>query len=224
MKNVKKIALSTAALVSLGSVPALAQGFTSHHEVAGESYAPYVEDLSAEQKLEVRKYLNYEQREPCQFYRPIPEGFVRDGCDLVHEAPPQQKVTQRVQARVVSPAPKSDLTVSNILTDYEINFAFDSSVIEPAAVNTLDRVASEIQRYKPREVTVSGHADKAGPSSYNIGLSEKRAQAVSNALNERGITNRILSKKAFGESKPAVNTKDGVALRENRRVVVEFRK
>ncbi|MBU0859490.1 MAG: OmpA family protein, partial [Alphaproteobacteria bacterium] len=79
-------------------------------------------------------------------------------------------------------------------------------------------------RYNPREVTVAGHADKSGASDYNIALSERRAQAVSKVLTERGVANRVITQEAYGEAQPAVDTPDGVKLRENRRVVVEFLK
>ncbi len=217
MKNFKKIALSTVAVIGLGTSSAMADGFTSHHSVDEKPYEQYAENLPADEKLELHEYLNYEQREPCQFYQPIPQGFVQDGCHL-KRVQPEQKVVEAKQ-----PVQKK-MYVNNVITDYEVNFAFDSAAIEPAAGDTLNKVADEIKQYNPREVTIAGHADKAGPMDYNLQLSQERAQAVSDALSDRGVANRILDKEAYGENKPAVDTNDGVALRENRRVVVEFRK
>ncbi len=220
MRRFKLFTLGTlaaiSASVSTSIVYAADSGFTSHHSAEAQPYADYAKQLPAGRKLELREYLDYQQREPCQNYQAVPQGFVRDGCSLRREAP--ERLVQR--QRVPQPDP---LQVSNVLNDYEINFAFDSANIEPAATNTLDQVSREIKRYNPREVTIAGHADKAGPSSYNVGLSQRRAQAVSDALNDRGIANRILNTQAYGESRPAVDTRDGVALRENRRVVIEFR-
>ena len=216
MKLYKYCTLAGVALIGL--TPGLAKadamtsgGFTSHHLVEEEPYEPYAEALPGDEKQELREYLDYETREPCQFYQPIPQGFVREGCQLV-----------RVEPRKV--AVKKQVAVNNVIEDYEIHFAFDSAAIEPAAGNVIDQIASEIRQYNPREVTVEGHTDKAGSSDYNIALSERRAEAVSEALSDRGVENRVLDKKAMGENDPAVNTQDGVKLRENRRVVVEFRK
>jgi outer membrane protein OmpA-like peptidoglycan-associated protein len=226
MKNSKLTILGTVAVAALSISSAQAMDksghFTSHHLVDEKNYETAAAKLPAEEKLELREYLNYEQREPCQFYQPIPNGFVREGCHLVPER--QERMVRKSQTVVYKTEPTKDLAVNNVITDYEVNFAFDSAAIEPAAGGTLDQVAREIKKYNPREVTVSGHADKAGPSDYNVALSERRANSVSNALTERGITNRILDEEAHGEMDPAINTKDGVALRENRRVVVEFRK
>ncbi len=227
MKYSHLLALSTVALIGLNGASAFADtynnshngaGFTSHHLVDAEPYERQAENLPADEKLELREFLDYEQREPCQFYQPIPQGFMKDGC---HVVPIEAKKVVQVQKQAPAPQP---VKVSNVLSDYEINFAFDSSKIEPAAGNTLDTIANEIKTYQPREVTVVGHTDKAGPNDYNQKLSERRANAVSNALTERGITNRILDQNAVGESQPAVQTPDGQPLRENRRVVVEFRK
>jgi len=216
MTRFKTIILSSAAIVTMGAGPVTAAGFTSHHAVDGKPYENYAEQLPAEQKLELRNYLDYTDREPCQNYRPAPEGFVKVGCHLE----PASGMRDVVQVR----EPVDNLRIRNILTDYEINFAFDSAAVGSSATGTLDRIAREIEEYDPREVTVAGHADKAGPSDYNVDLSQRRAEAVSEALNDRGIENRIIDKEAYGENKPAVDTRDGVALRENRRVVVEFRK
>lgn len=217
MRHLTTLAMAGVAAIGLAATPALAaeqEGeFTSHHEVPQEEYEPYAEQLPADEKLELREYLDYTQREPCQFYQPIPQGFVRDGCHLKRVEQEQETVA------VIEPAaqPKT-------LAEYELHFEFDSANIEPSAGNTIDRIANEIQQFNPNEVTVQGHADKAGPSDYNIGLSKERALAVSQALTSHGVQNRVLDPKAYGESKPAVQTPDGVPLRENRRVVVEFLK
>jgi outer membrane protein OmpA-like peptidoglycan-associated protein len=220
MLHIKKLALYSAAVITMtGAGLAHADGFTSHHSVSEKTYAHYAEKLPAEKKLELREYLEYTavDREPCQNYRPAPEGFVKDGCSLKRIAPEVPKVA-------AIPAKVENLKMSKVLTDYELNFAFDSAAIEPAAGHTIDKIVTEIKDYAPKEVTVTGHTDTAGPSSYNEGLSKQRADNVSMALTERGITNRIIDEKAHGEQDLAVQTNDDVALRENRRVVVEFRK
>lgn len=228
MKHSKLLTLATVAAIGLTIAPAQADqystsnynnrtaGFTSHHLVDKEPYRNKAENLPGAEKLELREYLNYETREPCQFYQPVPQGFMRDGCHL--------RAVPIETTKVVVQEPKEPVKVSNVLTDYEINFAFDSANIEPAAGGTINQIASEIRQYNPSEVTVSGYTDTSGPSDYNVRLSERRAQAVSDELTRRGVENRVLDKRAYGQTHNAIETPDGVALRENRRVVVEFRK
>lgn len=220
MRNFKTLALSTVAVIGLtvaGAQAGTGANFTSHHLVEEEPYEVYVERMPGEEKLEIREYLDYEQREPCQFYQPIPQGFMRQGCDIVPKQPPvktamvEQKVTTRTVKR-------------HVLSDYEVNFVFDSANIEPAAGGTLDQVAREINKYNPREVTVGGHADRSGPADYNMELSQRRAQAVSDALTERGVKHRVIDEEAHGENDLEVPTPDGVRNAANRRVEIEFLK
>jgi outer membrane protein OmpA-like peptidoglycan-associated protein len=179
---------------------------------------PQISEPSAETVQELRYYYEYEEREPCQNYLPVPEGFVRKGCHLY------------VPYREPRPAPPPPATAQvvtqqqTVLTSYEIHFAFDSAGIETDANATLDQIAREINTYRPSDVTVAGYADKSGAQDYNLRLSQRRADAVSQALTSRGVTNHVIDEKAFGETHPAVDTPDGVKLRENRRVVVEFLK
>lgn len=186
-----------------------------HHLVAHEDYIQY---LTPEQILELNEYLDYAHREPCQHYREPPTNFYWEGCKLKYRYP--QPVAQQQPAPVVAPVPVK----KDVLMSYAVNFDFDRAVVDSEAMAVLDRVAREITTYNPGEVTVSGHADRAGAEGYNDRLSGKRASAVSAALTARGVEHRVIDQKAFGESDPAVETGDGVALRDNRRVVVEFLK
>lgn len=198
--------------------------FTSHHAVAHQPYAQYVSRLSAEEKLRVRRYFNYEQREPCQNYMRPPAGLIRRGCDLFPPSAPVAAAPVIQTERTVTRKTTEDLNVSNVLTSYEIHFDFDRSEIEAPGRETLDQVARDIKKYDLSEVVVAGHADRSGPADYNDALSQRRAEAVSRALRERGIENRILDMRAYGESEPLVPTRDGIPLRENRRVEIQFRK
>lgn len=222
MMNLKQTALGTVVLIGMVSGGAHA-GNSFLQGALHTSYAESVHNLSDYQQQMLADYLNYEQREPCQFYQPIPKGFIRDGCDIKYKTYPMKKArTMQKEKKPAKPQPKDELHLSDVVVNYEIHFAYDSAVIEPEGQIILDKVLKEINDYKPSEVTIAGHADKAGPAAYNVKLSERRASAVSKALHERGVENRILEQEAYGENWPAVPTEDGVALRENRRVVINF--
>ena len=227
MSKLRILALGTVAAIAMapttGAFAIDTANFTSHHLVEKKSYENYVEKLPAERKLEVREYLDYETLEPCQFYQPIPDGFVKEGCDIIRIEP--KKVVAPAPAPAPQPAPRpAPVTYNKVIQDYEVNFAFDSSNLSGDANSTLDTVAQEIRTYNPAEVTVQGHTDTSGPADYNVKLSQRRAMAVSNALTSRGVSNRVIDAKAYGENGLAVPTDDGVKLRENRRVVIEFLK
>lgn len=213
MKRLKTIALVSVSGVALFTVPAHADnyanmnGFTSHHLVDGMPYEGYAESLPADDKIELHQYLNYEQREPCQHYQPVPDGFIEVGCELK----PIQQETHKTVTKTVT-----------VLKDYTINFGFDKDNIETSEMATVERIADEIKHYNPSEVLVAGHTDTSGSDAYNQDLSKRRAMAVSEALTKRGVKNRVLDERAYGENQPAVETGDGVRLRANRRVFVQF--
>ena len=68
---------SVALLTMLTANTASADGFTSHHTVEEKPYSSFAKQLPAEEKLELRNYLEYTDvdREPCQNYRPAPTGL-----------------------------------------------------------------------------------------------------------------------------------------------------
>src|SRR3546814_3032840 len=71
-------------------------------------------------------------------------------------------------------------------------------------------------------VMLAGHADKSGAASYNVGLSQRRADAVRAYMTSKGIPDGVISTEAFGESAPRVETADGVRELQNRRVEITY--
>jgi outer membrane protein OmpA-like peptidoglycan-associated protein len=69
---------------------------------------------------------------------------------------------------------------------------------------------------------LAGHADKSGSAQYNVGLSQRRADAVRSYLEGRGVPGGAIASEAFGESRPLVETADGVREPQNRRVEITF--
>ncbi len=69
-------------------------------------------------------------------------------------------------------------------------------------------------------ISINGHADRAGAAAYNMRLSERRARFVMQALKAAGISEKLMHYFAFGETDPAVPTRDGVAEPRNRRVEI----
>jgi outer membrane protein OmpA-like peptidoglycan-associated protein len=177
-------------------------------------YVGYTEKSNTgKQERELVHYQQYEDREPCQKYQPPPEGFYRDGCHLFYK-----------QAVATPPPPPAVDIVRRVQTSYTILFGFDKDNIEPQAQEIINKISSDILTYKPYEVTVAGHTDTVGTSQYNMGLSKRRADSVSRALTSKGVPNRVIDEKAYGETHLAVQTGKGVRNRENRRVVVNFMK
>jgi outer membrane protein OmpA-like peptidoglycan-associated protein len=108
----------------------------------------------------------------------------------------------------VTPSPTFDLLVT---------FGLDSDQLTPEAQQNLDEFAKALQdpRLGSATFAVEGHTDASGTDDYNMTLSQRRAAAVVQYLNSKGVEAAKLVPKGFGEAQP----KAGDPLDpENRRV------
>jgi outer membrane protein OmpA-like peptidoglycan-associated protein len=95
----------------------------------------------------------------------------------------------------------------------DVFFDFDSAILKPGAYSEIDRTATVLNRYPQTTILVEGHTDSRGSEAYNQQLSERRAQAVRDALVNRGVDPRRLRVIGYGESRP-ISSNDAM----NRRV------
>ncbi|HEX8445134.1 MAG TPA: OmpA family protein [Sphingomonas sp.] len=101
-------------------------------------------------------------------------------------------------------------------------FDWNKSDITPEAATILDNAAQAFTTSGSASVMLAGHADKSGSDSYNVGLSQRRADAVKSYLAGKGIADGSITTEAFGESRPLVETADGVREPQNRRVEITY--
>ena len=72
------------------------------------------------------------------------------------------------------------------------------------------------------KVKLEGNTDERGTREYNIGLGERRAQAVRRALMLQGVAESQIMTVSFGAERPAVEGDDEAAWSKNRRVEVVY--
>ncbi|HEX8413050.1 MAG TPA: OmpA family protein [Sphingomicrobium sp.] len=101
-------------------------------------------------------------------------------------------------------------------------FEWDKSTITAEASSILDNAVAQYQTCGNAQVMLAGHADRSGTPAYNVGLSQRRADAVSAYLSGRGIPGGVITTRAFGETAPRVETADGVRELQNRRVEITY--
>ncbi|UVI40064.1 OmpA family protein [Qipengyuania spongiae] len=105
-----------------------------------------------------------------------------------------------------------------------VTFATGSYTINQTFRNTLDNVAANLTQYPNSLIDVYGYTDSTGSEDFNQRLSEQRAQAVSNYMTSRGVSQSRIRWQGFGEN-PAYfvgdnATAQGRAL--NRRVEIKI--
>ncbi len=97
-----------------------------------------------------------------------------------------------------------------------IYFSFDSFAILEGETLKLDGIARSM-RGSRNTVIIAGFTDERGTEEYNRALGERRAQAVREALIQRGVSAALLQTVSFGEEEPADPGSGESAWAKNRR-------
>lgn len=146
-----------------------------------------------------------------QTQSPIKSATVNDLVDKL--APTEEAArTRSWNTRNLVPQAKS--------VDLVIQFALDSSRLEDSNLPLLDNLAAAMKsdRLTNTNFKVEGHTDSQGSASYNLKLSQSRAEAVMNYLITQGIDKSRLSVEGKGFAELLVPDKPNSP--ENRRVKI----
>lgn len=103
-----------------------------------------------------------------------------------------------------------------------VYFDYDRAEIKPEFVPVVAAHAKFLNGNAQRKVRLEGHSDERGSREYNIGLGERRAQAVRRALMLQGVTENQITTVSYGEERPAVQGSDESAYSKNRRVELVY--
>ncbi len=104
--------------------------------------------------------------------------------------------------------------------NFLVFFDFDKSTLTPRALDIVKEAARVAKAGQSAKVTCTGHTDTAGPASYNLALSLRRANTVKDALIREGVSATAIIVLGKGETQLLVATKDGVREPQNRRVEI----
>ena len=103
-----------------------------------------------------------------------------------------------------------------------VYFEFDSSTLTEADRATLAAHAAFLAGKPDLTVVLEGHTDERGSREYNIGLGERRGQAVRRQLEFQGVRQEQIRVVSYGEERPAMDGHDESAWRLNRRVELVY--
>jgi len=112
--------------------------------------------------------------------------------------------------------------LESLMQNLIVYFDFDQSEILPEFNNMLATHGDFLTRNSACRVRLEGHADETGSREYNIGLGERRAQAVRRILLLQGASATQMSTVSYGEERPAALGSDEEAYSLNRRVELVY--
>ena len=99
-------------------------------------------------------------------------------------------------------------------------FDFNSSAINAKGRKVIAEAVASAKGAMSYSMTLRGHTDRAGSNEYNEALAQSRTASVAGALRRSGVATGPAQRSSFGERRPTVATKDGVAKAANRRVEI----
>jgi len=111
---------------------------------------------------------------------------------------------------------------AGLLATRIVYFDFDSAVIQGAGVDVVAAHAKYLAGNSQARVRLEGNTDERGSREYNIGLGDRRAQAVRRALLLQGVAEGQITTVSYGEERPADPGHDEAAWAKNRRVEIVY--
>jgi len=124
-------------------------------------------------------------------------------------------------APVVAPAPAPAPEMQSVRVELDVLFDFDKDTIRPEYRQDIQSLAEFMKTYPSVTTTVEGHTDSVGSDAYNQNLSERRANAVREALISEGVDGSRVSSVGYGEARPIADNSTDEGRSMNRRVEAE---
>lgn len=107
-----------------------------------------------------------------------------------------------------------------VLTLGDVLFETGKANLLPGAQRAIEKLSEFLLDNPERKVLIEGHTDNVGSATYNIDLSLRRAQAVKDALIQKGIQSDRIVPKGYGEMYPVAPNSDAAGRQRNRRVEI----
>jgi OOP family OmpA-OmpF porin len=134
--------------------------------------------------------------------------------------PPPAPVPAPVPAPAPRPTPPAPAPVVPAAREFVVYFDWDRSDLTAEASSVVTQAANYAKSGRPTRILVVGHADTSGSAAYNVGLSNRRARTVGDALVAQGVNGGVISLDGKGETALARATADGVREPLNRRATI----
>jgi outer membrane protein OmpA-like peptidoglycan-associated protein len=107
-----------------------------------------------------------------------------------------------------------ELTLSDVL------FEFDKADLKPGALRGLSPLVAFVKEDPNQKIVLEGHTDSIGSDSYNLKLSQQRAEAVQEFLVKNGVSAASITARGLGESYPIAPNDTAAGRLQNRRVQI----
>ena len=107
-----------------------------------------------------------------------------------------------------------------VITLGDVLFSTGKADLQPGAMSTIERLALFMAEYPAKTVLIEGYTDDVGSENFNLGLSDRRAASVRNALLAAGVSPLRISTIGYGEARPIASNSTPEGRQMNRRVEI----
>jgi len=117
---------------------------------------------------------------------------------------------------------RESLDTDSCLRQRVVYFDLDQTVIKPEFQAQIACHAAYLRQFPEARVRLEGNADERGSREYNLGLGERRGNAVQSALSAAGGSSSQLNVVSYGEERPVCRQHDESCWSKNRRVEIIY--
>jgi len=105
-----------------------------------------------------------------------------------------------------------------------LEFDTDSATLKPASEEQIRNIVAIMKAYPNVNIKIGGYTDSVGNDSYNLKLSQDRANSVKNELIKYGIAEDRISAEGYGEQHPIADNSTEEGRQRNRRIDIRVTK
>jgi len=101
-----------------------------------------------------------------------------------------------------------------------VTFETDAATLRPQSREQLSNIAAILKAYPSVRIKIGGYTDNSGDAAANLRLSQSRAEAVRNELQNMGVTSSRVEAEGYGDRHPIADNATAEGRAKNRRVAV----
>ncbi|MEL6999294.1 MAG: OmpA family protein [Pseudomonadota bacterium] len=121
-------------------------------------------------------------------------------------------------ARIELPGVRCADALSRQIIARPVDFDTGSAVLTEESKAVMDTLIATLERCSGDPIEIGGHTDSQGSADLNQRLSQARAEAVRDALIQRGISLDMLVARGYGEAEPIADNQTDAGRARNRRI------
>jgi outer membrane protein OmpA-like peptidoglycan-associated protein len=107
-----------------------------------------------------------------------------------------------------------------VLTLGDVLFDTGKAGLNPGASRNLDQLVQFLTEHGDRRVEIDGYTDSVGTDSFNLDLSQRRADTVKSVLVSRGIDSSRIVSRGYGKEFEVASNSEASGRQLNRRVEI----